>query len=94
MRKNKTAVGNEVAIFLTLTKSNTSRRREEGKPLLMVFDLMSILTLLIVVTNVFVSNGTYPLIFTSTVYNIISPYGVVLCCYQKRFSFSLKVSLS
>ena len=26
--------------------------------------------------------------------NIIGPYGVVLCCYLKRFSFSGKVSIS
>ena len=26
-------------------------------------------------------------------FNIIGPYGIVLCCYQKRFSFSLKIFL-
>ena len=46
----------------------------------------------------FVSISTWP---TSAVllrliycFAMVGPYGVVLCCYQNRFSFSLKVSLS
>ena len=33
--------------------------------------------------------------FVSCIYSfdIVSPYGVVLCCYEKRFSFSHEVSL-
>ena len=32
----KTEVGNEMEIFITLTKYNTQQRREKGKPLLVV----------------------------------------------------------
>ena len=38
----KMVVGNEMEIFITLTKYNTSQWREEGKPLLMVYYLISI----------------------------------------------------
>ena len=37
--------GNEMEIFITLTKYNTCQRCEEGKPLLVVYYLISILTL-------------------------------------------------
>ena len=40
----KTEVGNEMEIFIALTKYNTHQRRDEGKPLLVVYYLISILT--------------------------------------------------
>ena len=36
-------IGNEMGIFITLSKYNTQRRREEGKPLLVFYYFVSIL---------------------------------------------------
>ena len=41
---SKIQVGNEIEIFITLTKYNTCQPCEEGKPLLVVYYLISILT--------------------------------------------------
>ena len=46
-------------IFIIFTKYNTRQRREEGKPLLVVYNLVSILTPLTIVSNVFMRNETY-----------------------------------
>ena len=56
-------------IFITLTKLNTPQRRDEGKPLLAVNYLISIPTLLTIVSNVFIRNGTYQSMFIGTLYN-------------------------
>ena len=40
----KTEVGNEMEIFIPLTNYNTHQQGEEGKPLLMVYYLISIFT--------------------------------------------------
>ena len=62
-------VGNEMEIFITLTKYNTHQQREEVNPLLIVYYLISIFTLLTIVSNVSMRrNGTYPLMFIGTVY--------------------------
>ena len=37
-------VENEMEIFITLTKYNTPQQHEEGKPLLVVYYLISLLT--------------------------------------------------
>ena len=56
-------------IFITLSKYNTRRQREEGNPDLVVNYLVNILpTPIITVSNVFMMIGTYPLIFMGTVY--------------------------
>ena len=57
-------------IFITLTKYNTHRRREEGKPPQVVYYLINILPPLIIVSNVFMRNATYLLMFIGTVYNL------------------------
>ena len=67
--RNKTEVGNEIEIFITLKKYNTRQQDEEGKPLLIVYNLISILTPYTIVSNVFMRNGTYTLMFIGTVYN-------------------------
>ena len=46
----KTKVGNEMEIFITLTKYNTCQQGEEGKPLQMVYYLISILPSLTIVS--------------------------------------------
>ena len=56
-------------IFISLTKYNTRQRSEEGKQLQVVYYLISILTHLIIVSNVFMKNGSYPLLFIGRVYN-------------------------
>ena len=53
----------------------------------------------LIMNNVFVSISSQPtlaipLCIIDFRFNIIGPYDVILCCYQKRFSFSLKVSFS
>ena len=65
----KTEVGNEMEIFITLTKCNTPQRHEECKPLPVVYNLISILTPHTIVSNLFMRNRTYPLIFIGKVYN-------------------------
>ena len=40
----KTEVGNEVEIFIILTKYNTQQQHEEGKPMLVVSTLVSQIT--------------------------------------------------
>ena len=63
-------VGNEMEIFITLMIYNTRQQREEGKPLLVVYYLISILTPpLTTVSNIFIRQGTNPLMFRGTVYN-------------------------
>ena len=42
----------------------------------------------------FVCLGFFFFVFIYIQFNIGGPYGVILCCHQKRFSFSLTVSLS
>ena len=66
----KTKVGNEMEIFITLTKYNTHQHHEEGKPLLVVYNLISILTPLSIVSNIFMRNGIYSLMLISKVYKI------------------------
>ena len=56
-------VRNEMDTFITLTKYNTCEQHEEGKQLLVVYYLISVLTVLTIVSNIFMRNGTYPLIF-------------------------------
>ena len=57
-------------IFITLTRYSTCQWREEGKPLLVVYSLISILTpTLTIVSNVFMRNGTYPLMFLGSGYD-------------------------
>ena len=56
-------------IYITLKKYNTHQRREEGKLQLMVYCLITILLSLTILTIVFMSNLTYPLMFIDTVYN-------------------------
>ena len=68
-------------IFLILRKYNTCQRREQGKPLLVVYQHITLLT---VVSNVFM---TYPLMFIGKVYNKHHH------SYQDGFS-SLSLSLS
>ena len=63
-------VENEMDIFITLTKYNTRQGREEGKPLLVVYYLISMLnTNLTIESNVYMRFGTYPLLFIGTIYN-------------------------
>ena len=63
-------VGNEMEIFITLAKYNTCQWCEEGKPLSVVYYLISILIPhLTIVSNVFMRNGTYSLMFIGRVYN-------------------------
>ena len=57
-------------IFITLTKFNTCQEWEEGKLMLVVYYLINILTLLTIVSNVFMRNEIYPLMFICMVYNI------------------------
>ena len=63
-------VGNEIEIFITLTKYNTRQWHEEGNPLLVV-NYLVYFHLLTIVPNVFMSNGTYSLMFMGRVYNKI-----------------------
>ena len=70
----KMKVGNEMEIFIILTKYNTCQRQEEGKQLLVVYYLISISTTsLTTVSNIFMRNGTNPFRirkqFIGTVYN-------------------------
>ena len=60
-------------IFITLTKHNTHQQREEGNPLLVVNDLVSMLSHLTIVSNVFTSSWIYPLMFIGMVYNTFLP---------------------
>ena len=55
----KMEVGNKIEIFKTWTKYNTCQQYEEGNPLLVVSFLISILTPLTIVFNVFMRDGTY-----------------------------------
>ena len=56
-------VGNEMEIFITLTKYNTrQQRREEDKPLPETTTLL-VNPPLTIMFNVYVRNGTYPLMF-------------------------------
>ena len=69
MKNNQNGeVGNEMEIFITLTKYNNRQWREKGKPLLVAYYLISILTPLTTVFNVFMRNGTYPLMIIGTIY--------------------------
>ena len=63
-------VVNEKDIFITLAKYNTHQRRKKGKPLLAVYNVISILIPLKIAYNVFMSNDTCPWIFIGRVYNI------------------------
>ena len=64
-------VGNEMEIFITLIKYYTHQRYKEGKPQLVVYCLINILTPhFTIVSNVFMRNETYPLMFIGTVSNI------------------------
>ena len=56
-------------------KYNTHQRREEGTRY-----LVSILPLLIIESNVFMRNGTYPLMFIGRVYNNLLIYFIELQC--------------
>ena len=58
-------VGKEMEIFITLTKYNIHQWCEEGKPLLM-FSQHIYLT---IVFNIFMRNGTYPLMFIGRLCN-------------------------
>ena len=62
-------VGNEMEIFITLIKYNTRQWQEEDKPLLVVYYLISISTPTQIMSNIFMRNGTYPLMLICTVYN-------------------------
>ena len=66
----KMEIGNEMEIFITLTKYNIHQQREEGKPLLAVYNWVSILSPLSILSNVFMGIETYLLMLISTVYNI------------------------
>ena len=66
----ETEVGNEMKIFITLTKYNTHQQCEEGNPMLMGKYLASLLPHLTTVSNIFMRNGTYLLMFIGTIYNI------------------------
>ena len=61
-------------IFITLTKYNTCQWCEESKPLLVVYYLISKITPLIIVSNEFMRDETYPLMFIDRVYNNMSTY--------------------
>ena len=63
-------VGNEMEIFITLAKYNTRQWREEGKLLLMVTTWWAYFHPFTVVSNIFMRNGTYPLMFIGKIYNI------------------------
>ena len=72
MKNNQTEVGNEMEIFLTLTKYNTCLRYEEGKSLFVVYNIICILTPpLTIVSTEFMRNGTYPLMLIGMVYNTL-----------------------
>ena len=55
-------------IFITLTKYNTRQQREEGQPMLVV-NYWSAPSPLTIVSNVFMRNGTHPLMFPGKVCN-------------------------
>ena len=68
----KTKVGNKIEIFMNLKKYNNRQRREEIKPQLLMYYLIRRLTpppALTIMSNVFMRNGTYPLMFIGSVYN-------------------------
>ena len=50
-------VGNEMEIFITLTKYNTQQWRGDGNPLLVV-NYVAYYFLLTTVSNIFMRNGT------------------------------------
>ena len=83
-------VGNEMKIFITLTKYNTCQQREEGNPLLVVDYLVRILPSLTTVSNVFMRIGTYPLMLILTVYNN-PPLLDLLCTESISFPFQVNV---
>ena len=55
--------------YVRLTKYYTRLRRGEGNPQLAVTTKLACLTLLTIVSNVFMRNRTYPLMFIGRVYN-------------------------
>ena len=65
-------VGNEMEIFIALTKYYTCLQRKEGNPQLVVpYLITKFHTPLTIVSNVFMRNGTYPLMFLGRVNNNI-----------------------
>ena len=62
-------------IFITLTKYNSSQWYKEDKPLLAVYYLINILSPLTIVSNLFMKNGIYSLMFTGMAYNGLIPLG-------------------
>ena len=59
----------EVENLSSINKYNTRQQREEGKPLRVVYYLTITFIPLTIVSNIFMTNGTYPLMFIGTVYN-------------------------
>ena len=68
-------------MFIRLTKYDICQRREEGKPLLVVYYLMTILTPLTIASNVFMRNGTYSLVYVVTAYNTYA----CMCVYEYMY---------
>ena len=56
-------------IFIALKKYNTRQRREEGKPQLVMTSLSAYYPNFTIVSNVFMRNETYLLMFIGTEYN-------------------------
>ena len=65
----KTGIGNEMEIFITLTKYNTRQRCEEGNHCSWWRLCTFLPPPLTIVSNLFIRNGTHSLMFIGRVYN-------------------------